>query len=90
MALVVPGTPARIVRAPRCCVIAPGLTSGFRGRNVPDLIILLLAYFADELVHYRIISGRLAHDAREWKNEWWIVAIGVLAAIAAVAYPDDA
>jgi uncharacterized membrane protein HdeD (DUF308 family) len=49
-------------------------------------LILLVAYFADELVHYRIISGRLAHDAREWKHEWWIVAIGVLAAIAAVVY----
>jgi uncharacterized membrane protein HdeD (DUF308 family) len=47
-------------------------------------LILLCAYFTDELIHYRIITGRLAHDAREWKSEWWLVAIGVLAAIASV------
>lgn len=35
--LVVPGAPARIIRARRCCVITPVSASGFRGYDVPDL-----------------------------------------------------
>jgi hypothetical protein len=49
-------------------------------------LLLIAAYFVDELIHYRIISGRLAHDASEWKREWWVVTIGILAAIACMAY----
>jgi hypothetical protein len=49
-------------------------------------LVLLLAYFADELIHYRIISGRLARDASEWKKEWWIVVLGISAATACIVY----
>lgn len=49
-------------------------------------LVLLAAYFVDELIHYQIVSGRLAHDASEWKREWWVVAIGIVAAIACIVY----
>ena len=49
-------------------------------------LLLIAAYFVGELIHYRIISSRLAHDASEWKREWWVVAIGILAAIACIVY----
>ncbi len=49
-------------------------------------LVLIAAYFLDELVHYQILSWRLVNDAREWKAEWWIVAGGILAAIACAAY----
>ncbi len=47
-------------------------------------LILLFAYFLDELVHYKILSGRLVNDVREWKAEWPIVAVGGLIAVGAV------
>src|SRR5262245_60816594 len=40
-------------------------------------LVLVGAYFLDELVHYRILTARLASDAREWKAEWWIVGVGI-------------
>ena len=43
--------------------------SGYVVGGMIGSLILLFAYFADELVHYRIITGRLAQDASEWKNE---------------------
>ncbi len=47
-------------------------------------LVLLGAYFLDELVHYKIVKcSRLVNDTREWKDEWWIVVIGTLAAILA-------
>jgi len=49
-------------------------------------LIMLGAYFVDELVHSRILSGHLANDAGEWKSEWCIVAIGVFGAIGCIAY----
>jgi len=51
-------------------------------------LILLLAYFLDELVHYRIINIGLLNDAREWRSEWAIVLIaGISVAISfAVVY----
>jgi hypothetical protein len=49
-------------------------------------LMLIGAYFLDELVHYRILSGGLVNDAREWKVEWWIVIVGILAAISCVTY----
>jgi hypothetical protein len=60
--------------------------SGYVVGGMIGSLILLFAYFADELIHYRIITGRLAQDAREWKNEWWLVGIGILAAIACVVF----
>jgi hypothetical protein len=49
-------------------------------------LILLAAYFAAELVHYGILSGRLVNDAREWKTEGWIVAMGVALAAGCGVY----
>jgi hypothetical protein len=46
-------------------------------------LVLVAAYFVDELVHYRILSGRLANDVAEWKSEWAIVVGGVLLAVVA-------
>ena len=51
--------------------------------GVIGTLVLLAAYFIDELVHYRILSGRLAGDAREWGREWVIVAGGIALAVAA-------
>jgi len=49
-------------------------------------LVLLGAYFLDELVHYKIVSWRLINDAREWRDEWWIVVIGILAAVVCGLY----
>jgi hypothetical protein len=47
-------------------------------------LVLIAAYFIDELVHYRILRmGRLVDDAREWRGESLVVAAGVAGAIAA-------
>jgi hypothetical protein len=46
-------------------------------------LVLVSAYFLDELVHYRILSGRLTNDIAEWKSEWAIVVGGVLLAVLA-------
>ncbi len=54
--------------------------------GVLGALFLLAAYFLDELVHYGILGGRLARDAKEWKAEWWIVSAGILAALACVTY----
>ena len=40
-------------------------------------LILLIAYFLDELIHYRVLSRNLVNDAREWGSEKKIV-IGAL------------
>jgi hypothetical protein len=60
----------------------PGLVVG----GILAALVLLGAYFVDELVHYRILSTRLANDASEWRSEWWIVGAGVVGAIACVGY----
>jgi hypothetical protein len=49
-------------------------------------LVLLGAYFIDELVHYNIVTRHLVNDAREWRAEWWIVVIGILAAGFCAAY----
>jgi hypothetical protein len=49
-------------------------------------LLLLAAYFIDELLHYGIISGRLAHDAAEWKREWWLVGFGIVSSAVVVIY----
>jgi hypothetical protein len=46
-------------------------------------LVLLVSYFVDELVHYRILSSRLANDAREWGREWIVVCIGIAVAAGA-------
>lgn len=43
-------------------------------------VVLVGAYFLDELVHYKILKTHLANDLGEWKNEWAIVVGGVLLA----------
>lgn len=62
------------------------MRSGYVVGGMIGSLVLLFAYFTDELIHYRIITGRLAHDASEWKKEWWLVAVGVLVAIASITY----
>ena len=49
-------------------------------------LVLLGAYFLDELVHYKIISWHLVNDTQEWKAEWWIVVLAILAAGVCMAY----
>jgi hypothetical protein len=44
-------------------------------------LVLIAAYFIDELVHYRVISTRLLDDAREWRAELPIVLGGILIAL---------
>jgi hypothetical protein len=78
--------PLLALQHPNGYAARPGLVVG----GMFASLVLLAAYFLDELVHYRIISGRLASDAREWKSEWWIVAIGILGAIVCVAYFSSA
>ena len=56
----------------------PGLVVG----GMIAALLLIAAFFLDELVHYQILS-KLSSDAREWKHEWWVVALGVLSATAA-------
>jgi hypothetical protein len=43
-------------------------------------VILLAAYFFDELIHYKILKWNLANDLREWKNELVVLVVGVLLA----------
>jgi len=40
-------------------------------------LVLIIAYFLDELIHYRVLSLNLVNDAREWGSES-IVVIGAL------------
>jgi hypothetical protein len=44
-------------------------------------LILLIAYFFDELVHYRILSPQLLNDAREWREELVIVLVALTVAL---------
>lgn len=46
-------------------------------------LLLIGAYFLDELIHYRILRI-LPSDAREWKREGWVVGIGFLSAVVSV------
>jgi len=46
-------------------------------------LVLIGGYFFDELVHYRILSGRLVDDAREWRGEIGIVIGGLGIALVA-------
>jgi sterol desaturase/sphingolipid hydroxylase (fatty acid hydroxylase superfamily) len=55
-------------------VVVGGLTAA---------LVLIAAYFFDELVHYRILSGRLLNDASEWRGEAIIVVAGVMGAVVA-------
>jgi hypothetical protein len=41
-------------------------------------LVLILAYFLDELVHYRILSNKLMNDVHEWGAERWIVVADVI------------
>ena len=58
-----------------------GDRAGYVVGGVIASLILLFAYFADELFHYRIIFKRLAPDVHDWKREWWIVALGISVAV---------
>jgi hypothetical protein len=49
-------------------------------------LVLIGAYFFDELVHYRILSVRLLNDAREWGSEIVIVLGGLGAALIAALW----
>lgn len=44
-------------------------------------LVLILAYFLDELVHYRILSNKLMNDVHEWGAERWIVVGGIALAV---------
>lgn len=44
-------------------------------------LILLIAYFIDEMIHYEILSTNLVNDAREWKGELLIVIIALIIAL---------
>lgn len=57
-------SPARTGPAP----IVAGLVSS---------VVLVAAYFLDELIHYKILSTRLANDLGEWKDEWIVVIGGI-------------
>jgi hypothetical protein len=48
-------------------------------------LLLIGAYFLDELVHYEILR-KLGSDRREWRREWWVVGIGILSAIFSVLW----
>jgi hypothetical protein len=45
-------------------------------------LVLLVAYFVNELIHYRVLSSRLVGDAREWGREWIVVVLGIAVAAA--------
>ncbi len=63
---------------------APAMTGpGPIAGGILGAVVLVAAYFLDELVHYRILSGRLVHDIGEWKSESAIVVGGVLLAVLA-------
>ena len=50
-------------------------------------LLLIAAYFVDELVHYQILSwSRLVVDLRDWEKEWWIVTLAVLCAFISLRY----
>ncbi len=44
-------------------------------------LVLVIAYFADELVHYEVLRRPLIHDAREWGREKLVVAAGIVLAL---------
>lgn len=59
----------------------PGLVVG----GMIAALLLIAAYFIDELIHYQILR-KLGSDAREWKCEWWVVGLGLLSATVAVLW----
>ena len=59
----------------------PGLVVG----GMVAALLLIAAYFLDELIHYQILQ-KLGSDAREWNREWWVVSLGVLSAVVAVCW----
>ena len=64
---------------------APAMTGpGPIAGGILGAVVLVAAYFLDELVHYRILSWRLVNDIAEWKSELAIVVGGVL--LAALAF----
>ncbi|MBX9660401.1 MAG: hypothetical protein K2X00_17725 [Nitrospiraceae bacterium] len=58
---------------------SPGLVVG----GIIGGLLLLGSYFLCELVHYRIFRF-LKSDRDEWRREWWIVALGLLAAFVSI------
>jgi hypothetical protein len=56
-------------------VARPGLVVG----GVIGALLLVGAYFLDELIHYEILK-KLPSDSREWKREWWVVLLGAVLA----------
>ncbi len=48
--------------------------------GVTGALVLLSAYFAAELVHYRIVGKSIAPDATDWRREWPILVGGILLA----------
>jgi hypothetical protein len=44
--------------------------------------VVIATYFCAELVHYKILSTRLANDRKEWGSEWPVVVVGLLVALA--------
>jgi hypothetical protein len=57
------------------------LTSKLVVAGMLAAIVLLVGYFADELVHYRILRP----DLRGWRREWPLVAVTVLLAVLTAA-----
>lgn len=49
--------------------------------GVVATLVLILAYFLDELVHYKILSNKLINDVHEWGAERWIVVGGIALAV---------
>ena len=55
----------------------PELTVG----GLVAAVVLLMGYFLDELVHYKILRfDRLIHDAKEWGDEKFIVTGAIITA----------
>lgn len=46
-------------------------------------VILLLGYFFNELIHYKILGNKLINDAKEWGNEIYLLIVTIIVTIAA-------
>jgi hypothetical protein len=44
-------------------------------------LILLVAYFVTELIHYQILKANLLNDLGEWKREFWFAVISIFFAV---------
>ena len=53
-------------------VVAAGLVVG---------LVVVLGYFACELIHYQVLSNRLLNDEKEWGKEWPVVGMTLVLAL---------